>query len=83
MPHILIFLLGAAAAAVLKATGGTVARPVVKNVVKGGILFGRRVQEFASSITEDLQDVTAEASSEIDDKPRRAAAAATTPPKGV
>lgn len=78
MPHILIFILGAAAAAVFKVIGGPVVRPVVKGVVKGGIKIGRQVQEFAAEVTEDFQDVAAEASSELEGSARRP-----TKPSGV
>ncbi len=71
MPHFLIFLLGAGAAVVLKAVGGTVARPVVKGVVKTSIRVGRQMQQFAAEVSEEFQDVAAEASSEIDSDPRR------------
>jgi len=76
MPHILIFLLGAGAAAVFKAIGAPILRPVVKGVVKGGIVLGRQVQEYAAEVTEEFQDVAAEAKSEVDEntpKPRRKA----------
>lgn len=75
MPHIVIFLLGAGAAALFKAIGAPILRPVVKGVVKGGIVLGRQVQEYAAEVTEEFQDVAAEASAEIDDtpKPRRKA----------
>jgi hypothetical protein len=42
MPHIVIFLLGAGAAALFKAVGGPILRPVVKGVVKTGIILGRQ-----------------------------------------
>lgn len=78
MPHIVIFLLGAAATAVIKGLGMTVFRPVVKGVVKGGIRIGRQVQEFAAEVTEEIQDISAEASSEIGANPNRPTA-----PKGA
>ena len=65
MPHIVIFMLGAGAAALFKAVGGPILRPVVKGVVKTGIVLGRQAQEFAAEVTEDFQDVAAEASAEI------------------
>jgi len=65
MPHIVIFLLGAGAAALFKAVGGPILRPVVKGVVKTGIVLGRKAQEYAAEVTEDFQDVAAEASAEI------------------
>src|ERR1051325_2804455 len=70
MPHILIFLLGAAAAAVAKVIGAPIARPVAKGVIKGGIKVGRQVQEWAAEVTEDLQDVAAEATAELGDQPK-------------
>ena len=62
MPHIVIFMLGAGAAALFKAVGGPILRPVLKTVVKTGIVLGRQAQEFAAEVTEDFQDVAAEAS---------------------
>ncbi|HEX2121957.1 MAG TPA: DUF5132 domain-containing protein [Thermoanaerobaculia bacterium] len=82
MPHIVIFLLGAGAAVVLKALGLTVFRPVIKGVVKGGIRVGRQMQEFAAEVTEEFQDVSAEASSEVDAGPTRRTTKST-PPKGI
>src|ERR1041384_8337880 len=72
MPHILLFLLGAAAAGVLKVIGGPIARPIVKGTIKGGIKVGRQVQEWAAEVTEDLQDVAAEANAELEDAPKTA-----------
>ena len=42
------------------------ARPVVRGVIKGGILAGRYVQKAASGIKEDVQDITAEAKADLD-----------------
>ena len=81
MPHFVIFLLGAGAAVVLKGLGMTVFRPVVKGVVKGGIRLGRQMQELAAEVTEEFQDISAEASSEIDSTPPRPTKP--TAPKGV
>ena len=67
MPHIGIFLLGFGAALVLKVVGGaSLGRKAMKSVIKGGIVVSRKMQEFASEVTEELQDVTAEASAEVD-----------------
>jgi len=76
MPHIVIFLLGAGAAALFKAVGGPILRPVVKGVVKTGIILGRQAQEFAAEVTEDIQDVAAEASSELEDGAKKGRAKA-------
>jgi hypothetical protein len=76
MPHIVIFLLGAGAAALFKIVGGPILRPVVKTAVKTGIVLGRKAQEFAAEVTEDLQDVAAEASAEVGGGPKKAAAKA-------
>jgi hypothetical protein len=67
MGHVVIFMLGMGATVALKVTGaGALLRPVLKTVVKSGIVLGRQVQQFASEVSEDLQDVAAEANAEID-----------------
>jgi hypothetical protein len=53
----------AAAAAILIGRGG---RPLVKNVVKGLIVLGEQARELTAEATEQLQDIYAEASAEID-----------------
>lgn len=40
-------------------------RPAVKEAVKAGIVVGTQIQHFASGVKEDLEDITAEASSEV------------------
>lgn len=71
MPHALIFLLGLGSAVVLKIVGRSgVGRRAAKSVIKGGIIVTRQFQELAAEVTEDLQDVTAEASAEVDELER-------------
>ena len=45
---------------------GKQARPAVRGVIKGGILTGRYVQKIASNAKEDIQDLSAEASADLD-----------------
>lgn len=40
-------------------------RPVVKEVVKAGMVVGTQIQQVASGVKEDLEDITAEASAEV------------------
>jgi hypothetical protein len=58
-------LSGAAAAAALPLLGKQ-ARPAVRGLVKGGIKAGRYVQQVASSVKEEVEDIAAEAKSDLD-----------------
>ena len=58
-------LSGVAAAAALPLLGQQ-ARPAVRGLVKGGIKAGRYVQRVASSVKEEVEDITAEAKSDLD-----------------
>jgi gas vesicle protein len=40
-------------------------RPIFKEVVKAGMVVGTQIQQVASGVKEDLEDITAEASAEI------------------
>ena len=55
--------IGAAALAPLLATK---MRPAIREVLKVGIATGRYLQKKAEGVQEDLQDLTAEARSELD-----------------
>jgi hypothetical protein len=64
-----VFFWGAAsglAVAVAAPLLGKQARPAVRGAIKGGLLAGRYVQRVASSVKEDVQDLTAEAKSDLD-----------------
>jgi hypothetical protein len=64
-----LFFWGAASALTLAVTApllGKQARPVVRGAIKGGLLAGRYFQRVASSIKEDVQDLTEEAKSDLD-----------------
>lgn len=64
-----VFLWGAAsglAAALAVPLFGKQARPVVRGAIKGGIAAGRYVQKVASTVKEDVQDITAEAKADLD-----------------
>jgi hypothetical protein len=58
-------LSGVAAAAALPMLGKQ-ARPAVRVLVKGGIKAGRYVQQVASSVKEEVEDIAAEAKSDLD-----------------
>ena len=64
-----VFFWGAASGVALALAGpllGKQARPAVRGVIKGGILAGRYVQKVSSSVKEDVQDLAAEASADLD-----------------
>jgi Protein of unknown function (DUF5132) len=64
-----LFFWGAASGLALAVTApllGKQARPAVRGAIKGGLLAGRYFQRVATSIKEDVQDLTAEAKSELD-----------------
>jgi Protein of unknown function (DUF5132) len=64
-----MFVVGAASAAVLKAVApaiGNVARPLLREAVKGGILLGRQVQTVVQEAWQEVEDITAEAKADID-----------------
>jgi hypothetical protein len=64
-----LFFWGAASALTLAVTApllGKQARPAVRGAIKGGLLAGRYFQRVASSIKEDVQDLTEEARSDLD-----------------
>jgi Protein of unknown function (DUF5132) len=64
MNFLLGLLVGAFAINALK----SVARPVTRGVIKQGILLGRKVQEIQAEMIEDLQDIKAEAESELSEE---------------
>ena len=64
-----MFVMGAASAAVLKAVApalGNVARPLLREAIKGGILLGRQVQTVVQEAWQEVEDITAEAKAEMD-----------------
>jgi hypothetical protein len=61
MNFLLGLIVGAFGISALK----SVARPVTRGVIKQGILLGRKVQEIQAEMVEDLQDIKAEAESEL------------------
>lgn len=61
-------LLGAAiivSAPIVVSAVSAVARPLAKSAIKGGLLAYGRVREIAAETREGLEDITAEAMSEI------------------
>jgi hypothetical protein len=56
---------------------GRTARPAARGVIKGGLVAGRYMQRVASSVKEDIQDMTAEAKADLDvEKPESRASRA-------
>jgi hypothetical protein len=71
------FLLGAASTLALVAVAplfSKQARPAVRGAIKGGLLAGRYFQRVASTIKEDVQDLTEEAKAELDQEQETAEA---------
>jgi hypothetical protein len=58
-------LSGVAAAAALPLLSKQ-ARPAVRGLVKGGMKAGRYVQQVAASVKEEVEDIAAEAKSDLD-----------------
>jgi hypothetical protein len=42
------------------------ARPVIRGIVKGGLLAGKYIQKTASSVKEEVEDIAAEAKADLD-----------------
>jgi hypothetical protein len=64
-----IFFLGAASVAVLKAAApviGNIARPLLRETVKGGLLLQRQVQTVVQEAWQEVEDITAEAKADLD-----------------
>jgi len=64
-----MFFVGVASASVLKAAApviGSVARPLLREAVKGGLLIGRQVQTVVQEAWQEVEDITAEAKAEMD-----------------
>jgi hypothetical protein len=69
-----VFFWGAASGLALAVAApllGKQARPAVRGAIKGGILAGRYVQKVASSVKEDVQDLSAEAAADLDAEQHR------------
>ena len=64
-----VFFWGAASGLALVVTApllGRQARPAMRGAIKGGLLAGRYFRRVASSVKEDVQDLTEEAKSDLD-----------------
>ena len=64
-----VFFWGAASGLALAVTAplfGRQARPAMRGAIKGGLLASRYFQRVASSVKEDVQDLTEEAKSDLD-----------------
>jgi hypothetical protein len=78
-----LFFWGAASGLALAVTApllGKQARPAVRGAIKGGLLAGRYFQGVASSIKEDVQDLTAEAKTDLDLEKQKTDSPATSKP---
>ena len=63
-----IFVLGAASVPIINTlipAIGTALRPVLKEVIKGGIVAGRGLQTVTQEAWQDVEDLTAEAQAEL------------------
>lgn len=58
-------LLGIAGGALTAPLLGRAARPIVRQAIKGGIIAQREILRLVEDLREDLQDLTAEAKSEL------------------
>lgn len=75
-----LFFWGAASGVAVALTAplfGKQARPAMRGVIKGGLVAGRYVQRVAAGIKEDIQDLAAEAKSDLDIEKEKAATAET------
>src|ERR1700761_7565209 len=61
MPFVFGLFVGAVAWSSLK----TFARPLARSAIKGTIVLGRKVQEIQAELAEDIQDLKAEAESDL------------------
>ena len=64
-----VFFWGAASGLALVVTApllGRQARPAMRGAIKGGLLAGRYFRRVASSVKEDVQDLTEEAKSDLE-----------------
>jgi hypothetical protein len=77
-----MFALGAASVPLVNtlvpAIGNTL-RPVLKEVIKGGIVAGRALQTVAQEAWQDVEDLTAEVQAELNSKEKNENGATTTP----
>lgn len=79
-----VFFWGAASGLALAVAApllGRQARPAVRGAIKGGLLAGRYFQRVGSSVKEDLQDLTAEAKSDLDVEQQSESAGRSKPPR--
>lgn len=70
--------LGFVAGVLLSPKVRQILRPAVKEVVKAGLAVGTQIQQVASGVKEDFEDITAEASAEL----RKGDESVSTPPAG-
>ncbi|HEY4046991.1 MAG TPA: hypothetical protein VGM27_09000 [Acidobacteriaceae bacterium] len=80
-----VFFLGAASGLALAVTApllGKQARPAMRGAIKGGLLASRYFQRVASSVKEDVQDLTEEAKSDLDVEKQKSDSAGT-PKRGT
>jgi hypothetical protein len=70
---LMIFLLGMFSLPLLKAilpAIGRALRPVLRGIIREGILFQRQVQTVVQEAWQDVEDITAEAQAELDRRER-------------
>jgi len=64
-----VLLAGIVAGAVTAPLLGRAVRPVVRQAIKGGLVAQREILRMVDDIRENLQDLTAEAKSELGEEP--------------
>lgn len=66
---IAVLLAGLVTGAVAAPLLGRAARPVVRQVIKSGLVAQREILRMVDDVRENLQDITAEAKSELGEEP--------------
>jgi hypothetical protein len=67
-PKLIVVLSSVAAGALVTPLVGRAVRPLVRTLVKGGIVAQREITGVVGGLREDLQDIVAEAKAELGDE---------------
>lgn len=69
--NLTVLLSGMAVGAITAPLLGRAARPLVRQLIKGGIVVQQEVVHIVEGLREELQDITAEARQELGEEPAR------------